>query len=673
MTVEQTSAWRDSSQGAGQDSPSASALRVDVYEPCLDQTMGAYVQDGMTTFNVWAPTAKEVTLRLFTRGSDNEQGSVHLGEFSLAPGEEGTWKVQFDRDLSGTYYDYLVGFESGTVMRSGDPWAQASGVNGRRSMVIKAGMADPDGWHNDERVRLNPAQTVIWESHIADLSTHETSGVSAQNRGKYAAWLESNTYATFGEQSVPTALAHIKSLGVNAVQILPMFDFGSVDETQGGYNWGYDPVNYNVPEGSYASNPYDGTVRIRECKAMIQSLHNQGIGVIMDVVYNHMFSPDNWFQRMVPGYFMRYKHNGALSNGSGCGCDMASEQPMMRKYIVDSVVYWANEYHIDGFRFDLMGLIDTDTMNEIRARLDALPGGRSILMYGEPWAAGVSAPQDGAILADKAGLHLLNERIGHFCDSTRDSIKGHVFFHDRMGYVNGDAGLNKQAIEQAVNAWRSNIGSEGVAGQIIQYVSAHDDLTLWDKLCRSMRQDAHDIESAYAAQDLDKVSDLLAANRLAAGLVLTNAGIPFMLSGEEFARTKFGNDDSYDSGAELNALDWQRAYHMRDLVDYYRTLIRIRRSDPRWFDATRTILDTPSAAVAYAIENDWVVVVNPEGEQLSVTLPQELSDSCSWRCVLDSSNTDGNADQVPLVRDDALSVPAVSMRIFQRVPHDIMK
>lgn len=667
MTVEQTSAWQENRQGAGQDALLTGALSHDVYEPCLDQPMGSSVQADVTTFTLWAPTAQEVTLRLFTRGSDGEDGNVQLGEFALAPGDKGTWTVQFDRDLSGTYYDYLVSFASGTIMRSADPWAKAAGVNGRRSMVLKEGSVEPDGWQLDSRVELNPADTVIWESHIADLSTHPSSGVEPQSRGKYNAWLQRGTSATFDGQSVPTALEHIKSLGVNAVQILPMFDFGSVDETQGGYNWGYDPVNYNVPEGSYASNPYDGTVRIRECKAMIQSLHREGIGVIMDVVYNHMFSPDNWFQRIVPGYFMRYKHNGALANGSGCGCDMASEQPMMRKYIVDSVVYWAREYHIDGFRFDLMGLIDTDTMNEIRARLDELPGGRSILMYGEPWAAGASAPQDGAILADKAGLHLLNDRIGHFCDSTRDSIKGHVFFHDRMGYVNGDAALNKHAIEQAVNAWRSNIGSEGVAGQIIQYVSAHDDLTLWDKLCRSMRRGEQDIEQAYRAQDLNSVSDLLAANRLAAGLVFTSAGIPFMLSGEEFARTKFGNDDSYDSGAELNALDWQRAYQMRDLVAYYRELIRIRRSDPRWFDATRTILDVPSAAVAYAIERDWVVVVNPEGEQLSVTLPRDFTEAGQWRCVLDSSNADGSADQVALSADGVLSVSATSMRIYQRV------
>ena len=252
------------------------------------------------------------------------------------------------------------------------------------------------------------------------------------------------------------------------------------------FNWGYDPLNYNVPEGSFSTDPYDGAVRITECKRMIQALHAAGFKVIMDVVYNHMYSADNWFERTVPGYFMRRNEDGTLSNGSGCGDDMATEREMFRRFIVESVTYWAREYHIDGFRFDLMGLIDVTTMNAIRASLDALPGGREIIMYGEPWAAASTTTLAGTDLADKQGLRLLDPRIGHFCDRTRDAIKGHVFYSELKGYVNGDAHTNKPLIELAADAWRVPETNEGNAGQIVQYVSAHDDLTLWDKLSMSI-------------------------------------------------------------------------------------------------------------------------------------------------------------------------------------------
>ena len=289
---------------------------------------------------------------------------------------------------------------------------------------------------------------------------------------------------------------------------MPIYDFGSVDETIcSRYNWGYDPVNYNVPEGSYSTNPYDGSVHIREVKQMVQALHNAGIKVIMDVVYNHMFSPDNWFERIVPEYFLRRKPNGALSNGSGCGCDMATERAMFRRFVVESVAYWAREYHLDGFRFDLMGLIDVDTMNAVRAALDEIPDrGPSILMYGEPWSASATAALPGTVLADKAGLPQLDNRIGHFCDTTRDAIKGHVFFSDRPGYVNGGMHENAASVRDAVNAWRASKQPEGVAGQVIQYVSAHDDLTLWDKLCASLA--AKSLGSAVSEGDNENSVDV---------------------------------------------------------------------------------------------------------------------------------------------------------------------
>lgn len=382
---------------------------------------------------------------------------------------------------------YLIEFADGSVTRSADPWARAAGANGRRSMVVDLSRTDPDGWDADRRPTTPMSSDVIWETHIGDFSNAQSSGVPAEHRGKYLAFTDSGTTLN-GEGTFPTCVEYLKNLGITVVQLLPFYDYGSVDETRtGGYNWGYDPVNYNVPEGPYSTNPYDGAVRIRECKAMVQALHAAGITVVMDVVYNHMYTTDNWFERVVPGYFCRRTDDGAFANGSGCGCDMATEHEMFRRFMVESVTYWASEYHLDGFRFDLMGLIDVETMRRIRASLDALPNGRSILMYGEPWAAGQSAPLPGTVLADKQALPRLDSRIGHFCDTTRDTIKGHVFYRDQPGYVNGAAQQNRQAVLDAVDAHRHAVAREGEAGQIIQYVSAHDDLTLWDKLSISMR------------------------------------------------------------------------------------------------------------------------------------------------------------------------------------------
>ena len=393
-----------------------------------------------------------------------------------------------------------------------------------------------------------------------------------------------------------------------------------------------------MPEGSYSTNPFDGSVRIREVKQMVQALHNAGIKVIMDVVYNHMFSPDNWFERSVPDYFLRRKPNGALANGSGCGCDMATERKMFRRFIVESVTFWAREYHMDGFRFDLMGLIDVDTMNAVRAALDEIPGrGRDILMYGEPWSAGVTAPlPSDTVLADKSGLSKLDSRIGHFCDTTRDTIKGHVFFSDRPGYVNGGMHENVAAAREAVDAWCRGKHSEGVAGQVIQYVSAHDDLTLWDKLCASfaagslgstvaegVNENTVDVpkvmyDADFSAEGLAGVgpqiaaalTDVMDANKLAVGITLTSAGIPFMLSGEEFARTKFGSSDSYDSAKELNWLDWNRAWQKRDLIEYYAKLIALRKSDPQWFDGNRNIVDTEGDELVFRV-GDYLMAANP--------------------------------------------------------------
>ena len=660
------------------------------YPLCLERQLGATVCNDGAQFALWAPTASHVTLRLFAHGTDAEPGSGMLGEYPMHYESDGAWLQDVPSAVHGVYYDYLIEFADGSVTRSADPWARAAGANGRRSMVVDLSRTDPDGWDADRHPTTPISSDVIWETHIGDFSSAQSSGVPAEHRGKYLAFTDSGTTLN-GEGAFPTCVEYLKNLGITVVQLLPFYDYGSVDETRtGGYNWGYDPVNYNVPEGSYSTNPYDGAVRIRECKAMIQALHAAGITVVMDVVYNHMYTTDNWFERVVPGYFCRRTDDGAFANGSGCGCDMATEHEMFRRFMVESVTYWASEYHLDGFRFDLMGLIDVETMRRIRASLDALPNGRSILMYGEPWAAGQSAPLPGTVLADKQALPRLDSRIGHFCDTTRDTIKGHVFYRDQPGYVNGAAQQNRQAVLDVVDAHRHAVAREGEAGQIIQYVSAHDDLTLWDKLSISMRGNgANHLPDNTMYDDVLQGSacaqEVLNANLLAAGIIATSAGLPFMLSGEEFARTKYGDDNSFDSGSGINELDWRRASDMQGLVRYYADLIAMRADDPAWFDAARTVVPTESSMIAFLVGRH-AVLVNPDVREhvMPLTVMNRTVAQCGgdtesvsplWQCMLDSTSDryaisgrcDAQAGSGACVLNDAgFHVAARSLSIWTR-------
>ena len=660
------------------------------YPLCLERQLGATVCNDGAQFALWAPTASHVTLRLFAHGTDAEPGSGMLGEYPMHYESDGAWLQDVPSAVHGVYYDYLIEFADGSVTRSADPWARAAGANGRRSMVVDLSRTDPDGWDADRRPTTPISSDVIWETHIGDFSNAQSSGVPAEHRGKYLAFTDSGTTLN-GEGAFPTCVEYLKNLGITVVQLLPFYDYGSVDETRtGGYNWGYDPVNYNVPEGSYSTNPYDGAVRIRECKAMVQALHAAGITVVMDVVYNHMYTTDNWFERVVPGYFCRRTDDGAFANGSGCGCDMATEHEMFRRFMVESVTYWASEYHLDGFRFDLMGLIDVEAMRRIRASLDSLPNGRSILMYGEPWAAGQSAPLPGTVLADKQALPRLDSRIGHFCDTTRDTIKGHVFYRDQPGYVNGAAQQNRQAVLDAVDAHRHAVAREGEAGQIIQYVSAHDDLTLWDKLSISMRGNgANHLPDNTMYDDVLQGSacaqEVLNANLLAAGIIATSAGLPFMLSGEEFARTKYGDDNSFDSGSGINELDWRRASDMQGLVRYYADLIAMRADDPAWFDAARTVVPTESSMIAFLVGRH-AVLVNPDVREhvMPLTVMNRTVAQCGgdtesvsplWRCMLDSTSDryaisgrcDAQAGSGACVLNDAgFHVAARSLSIWTR-------
>ena len=372
-----------------------------------------------TRLRLWAPTARQVYVNLYRRGD----GGVCIGSLPLEKRGQGLWSVYLPGDQHGRYYTYTL-HAGDTSWEAADPYARAAGVNGKRSMIADFARIDPPGWLHDHRPNIPVSHRSVWEVNVRDFSQDPASGVRPAWRGKYLAFAQQGT--TLHSDGIhPTCLNYLKRLGVSYVQLMPIFDFGSVDESRSltrQYNWGYDPAHFNIPEGSYSTDPTRGEVRVRECKQMIAALHAAGIGVIMDVVYNHMYGNDNVLNRAVPYYYFRQNEDGSFSNGSGCGNEFASERPMARRYLIDSVLYWAREYHIDGFRFDLMGLYDVETMNLLRAELDQLPGGRNILMYGEPWQGGVSALH--RYEANKNNLAMLNERIGIFCDNTRDAIKG---------------------------------------------------------------------------------------------------------------------------------------------------------------------------------------------------------------------------------------------------------
>ena len=551
--------------------------------------LGPDYTPGGTCLRLWAPTAEAVTVTLYHKGD----GGAVLGTEPLVRGAHGVWSVWLPGEQHGRYYTFAVTVD-GITRETGDPYARAAGVNGVRSMIVDLARTAPSGWERDVRPTIPPAQRAVWEVSVRDFSQDAASGVRPAWRGKYMAFTQQGT-TLHGDGIHPTCLNYLKRLGVKYVQLMPIFDFGSVDEAKPllrQYNWGYDPTNFNVPEGSYSTDPTRGEVRTRECREMIAALHAAGIGVVMDVVYNHTYRTENPLNSTVPYYFFRQNPDGSFSNGSGCGNEFASERPMARRYLIDSILYWAKEYHIDGFRFDLMGLYDAESINAVRTAQDALPGGRDILLYGEPWQGGAS--QLHRYEANKANLAMLNERVGIFCDDTRDAIKGGCFDAREPGYVEGKPG-SFWDIGAAVAAWcRSDRLPPHAPSQIVSYVSAHDNFTLWDKLL-CVRYE----KPEFTARD----TVALAQNRLAAGIYLTSFGLPFMQAGEEFARTKKGVGNSYRSSPALNRLDWNRAEQYHALVDYYRGLLALRAAFPRLGSTDRR---APEALQFFALEQPLV-------------------------------------------------------------------
>lgn len=568
--------------------------------------LGASYSKKATTFKVWSPNAASVRVNIFEHGSDNEgdAGSIMSRAMSLDK-TTGVWSVTINGDLLNKYYTYSV-THGKTTKETADVYAKACGVNGQRSMVVDLSTTNPDGWENDKHVLVqNQTDASVWEISVADFSSSESSGVSEANRGKYLAFTEEGTTVNGVQGASSTCVDYLKKLGVKYVQIMPFYDFGSVDESKNimdQYNWGYDPVNYNCPEGSYSSNPKKGEVRIKECKQMIQALHNAGIGVIMDVVYNHTYTSDSWFQRTVPNYYYRMNNDGTFSNGSGCSNDTASEHLMFRKYMIDSVTYWASEYHIDGFRFDLMGLHDVTTMNSIRTALDNLyadGSGSQILMYGEAWDMATNCAE-GTVLASQKNLKQLSDRIGAFDDTIRDAIKGSTggtdgaFVQDGSRRANLKTGIAGQS--DTTTGWAN------VPSQCVTYASCHDNLCLYDKL----------VGSVYGADGKyrKRYEDLVAMNKLSAAIVITSQGIPFSLGGEEFCRSKDGDENSYASSRKENMLDWENVDLYSDVIEYYRGLYKIRDAFAAFSDSTAAtanrltyLSDVPKGVTGYTINN----------------------------------------------------------------------
>ena len=522
-----------------------------------------------TIFKIWAPTAEKIILNLYKSGNYNKNDLIN--SYELESAENGTWIKTLNGDFNGVYYNYKIHVND-SINITNDPYSIACGVNGKRSMVINLDATNPKGWDEDHTREKDTECPVIYELHIKDFSYDKTSGIKDEYRGKYLAFTQSDT--TLNNDGIhKTGIDYLKSLGITHVHLLPCFDYGSVDEslkddTQ--FNWGYDPMNYNVPEGSYSTDPFDGEVRIKEFKQMVQALHNAGLKVVMDVVYNHTYNLDTSFQKVVPYYYYRVNEDGSLSDGSACGNDTASDRVMFRNYMINSVLYWAEEYHIDGFRFDLMGLHDVETMNEIRKALNNLPNGENIIMYGEPWSAGKTAMEGDAMPAVKKNINLLDENISIFCDDTRDAIKGHVFYGEVPAFINGGIGFEDK-IKSSILAWCENNKEYKPKSpkQIVSYVSAHDNFTLYDKLIETLRK-----EKDYERYD----EEIIRLNKLSACIVFTCQGINFFQAGEEFARTKHGEENSFNLPPQLNMLDWNRAYEYEDLINYYKGLIKLRKN-----------------------------------------------------------------------------------------------
>ena len=601
--------------------------------------LGATWSAEATSFRLWAPTASAVSVNLYTSGTEGTDDLIASHE--MTADANGTWIATVEGDLNGVYYTYSV-TRKGETVEAVDPYARTTGVNGNRGMIINLDSTDPAGWENDTYVTQdNYTDAVIWELHVRDFSIDESSGM--ENKGKYLAFTEKGTKVPGTE--ISTGVDYMVNLGVNYVHLLPVYDINSVDETVGGYNWGYDPKNYNVPEGSYSTDPYNGAVRVNEFKQMVQSLHASGIGVIMDVVYNHVADAGNFcFNKIVPGYFSRIHDDGSYQSNSGCGNDTASERSMVRKYIVDSVLYWAEEYHIDGFRWDLVGLIDYETINQVMAEVHAV--NPEIIFYGEGWEMCTWTTKEGYVnkMTIQPNDTKVNTEAGVFAlfnDTIRNAIHGGVFTATDKGFVSGNmTGGTKMVVSAGYTAnslWGSNGSSVDTPLQTINYASCHDNYTLFDNL-------TIDVMDANGCTAEEAAAQAAAMNNLAAAYYITAQGVPFIHAGEEMLRSKPDaqqengfNHNSYNAGDEINSFKWADLGNelAATSVDYYTGLIAFRKAHPAMrlttkadVNAAMTELETyNNNVVAYinngaGLEDAIISIFNADSVANTVELPE---------------------------------------------------
>ncbi len=587
--------------------------------------LGAVWSKEKTVFKVWAPTAEAMTVRLYESG--NSKKSDRTKEIPMTLTDNGVWEAIEDGDLNGVYYTYAVTID-GITKEACDPYARTTGVNGKRAMVIDLDSTDPKGWDKDSNPHAGEGinDAIIYEAHIRDLTTEEGAGIT--NVGKYPGVAELGTATSSG---IATGLSHMIGLGITHLHILPFYDYASVDEeSENGYNWGYDPENYNVPEGSYSTDPYDGEVRVKEVKEMVMALHNNGISVVMDVVYNHVNSAKDFnFNIIVPGYFSRITETGTYSNGSGCGNDTASERSMVRKYIVDSVCYWADEYHIDGFRFDLVGLLDTYTINEIVTEVHKTHP--DVIFYGEGWNLTTVVTKEDVTLATMQNSELTSG-FAYFNDTIRDGLKGSVF-NKEPGYVSGSKGDTPKIARcfLGLDNWCKS------PAQTINYASCHDNNTLFDRLTLSRP------EAAY--------EEIVNMNKLTAAIYMTSQGVPFMQAGEEMLRSKVNadgsfNENSYNAGDEVNTIRYSSLSdeNVEAVYEYYKGLIAFRKAHKalrmseaadvnKYISQVRTDEDR---VLAFEIDGSYegeisdriMMVFNPTEEPVTINLSEGKWDVC---------------------------------------------
>lgn len=596
-------------------------------------------------FKLWSPMADSVALNIYDNGVGGEAVSRHA---LTADKTTGTWAISLKGDYKGKFYTFQVMIDGKWLDETPGVWAKAVGVNGLRGAIIDMNTTNPSGWSSDKGPKLaNNTDAVIYEMHHRDFSVHSNSGIT--NKGKFVALLENGTLSLNGEK---TGVDHLKELGVTHVHILPSYDYNSVDETQlasNKYNWGYDPINYNVPEGSYSTNPACPIARIREMKMMIQALHKAGIGVIMDVVYNHTgITQGSNFELTAPGYYYRQREDGSFSDASGCGNETASDRQQMRNFMVNSIKYWMKEYHIDGFRFDLMAIHDIETMNAIAEAAKAI--NPNVIIYGEGWTA-----SDSPLPVERRALkEHVNKmpNIAVFSDDIRDAVKGHYSNADDPGFASGKPG-NEETVKFGIvgatahpqidfnKCNNSKFAYANHPVQVVNYVSCHDDLCLTDKLKKSLPGSTEE--------------ERLAVDKLAQTIVLTSQGIPFIFAGEEVNRDKKGVHNSYNAPDSINAIDWNQKKQYRDLFDYYKGLINLRKLHPAFRMTTaedvakNLVFDNVSEPnfISYSLKNNangdsWAeikVVLNGATKENTVEIP-----AGDWKIVV----KDGKVDEAGL-------------------------